>query len=169
MNLLEFPPVARTRRNHALEHATLQILGRKNARLRLAGYSEPNGFWILGQVEIEDLQQAISEAQQRLEGGEKGLAIHPNCGTNFAASGLAAAILAWAAMLGGGSSLRSRLERLPLVASLITLALILTQPLGPMLQERVTTDANLNGLRVVQIDRYERGSTPVHRVMTRQS
>jgi len=167
-SLLGWGPISRARRHHALEHATLQVLARKQPGQRLAGYSDPRGFWIAGEVDLEVLQEAIAEAQQRLDNGEKRLAIHPNCGTNFAVSGLAAGVLAWVAMLGGETSLRRKLERLPVVAALITLAMIFTQPLGPLLQERVTTDANLNGLRVVQIDRFERGSLPLYRVLTRQ-
>lgn len=165
---LAFPdPISLVRRNHALEHATLQVLARGRRTGRLAGYSTPRGFWVVGNVDIDDLQQAVNEAQQRLNNGERYLAIHPNCGTNFATTGLIAGLAAWLAMLGSGSSLRSRLDRLPLVAAMVTLAIILSQPLGPELQRRFTTDANLAGLRVVQIDRYVRGGLVVQRVLTR--
>ncbi len=165
---LAFPnPISLVRRNHALEHATLQVLARNRLVGRMAGYSTPRGFWVVGNVGIDDLQQAVNEAQQRLNNGESYLAIHPNCGTNFAATGVIAGVAAWLGMLGSGSSLRSRLDRLPLVAALVTLVIILTQPLGPALQRRFTTDANLAGLRVVQIDRYVRGNWVVQRVLTR--
>lgn len=160
-------PISRVRRNHALEHATLQVLAEKFPNRRLAGYSTFNGFWVIGQVGIEELQGAVEEAQKRLRGGERRLAIHPNCGTNFAFAGLAAGLAAWLAMLGAGSSLRRKLDRLPLVTSLVTLALILTYPLGAQIQEKVTTDADLGDLRVVQIDRFERNGMPLQRVLTR--
>ncbi len=160
-------PFAAIRRNHAIEHATLQVLAEKNPRLQLAGYSDAGGFWILGKVDLDDLQEATYHAQQRLNHGETRLAIHPNCGTNFAASGMVAALVAWIGMLGAGSSSRNRWERLPLIAALVTLSLILTRPLGPWLQARATTDARLNGLHVVQIDRLERRGIPLHRVHTR--
>jgi hypothetical protein len=158
---------SRIRRNHALEHATLQILGAQNPRLRLAGYSDSLGFWIIGKVDMDDLQQAIHQAETRLNQGETQLAIHPNCGTNFAASGLVAALAAFLAMLGAGGSNRSRWERLPLAAVLVTLSLILSRPLGPWLQAVATTDAHLNGLHVVGIDRFERRGIPFFRVHTR--
>ncbi len=160
-------PFSRVRRNHALEHATLQVLAEKFPASRYAGYSTFNGFWVLGQVEIEELQRAVEEAQKRLRAGERRLAVHPNCGTNFAFAGLAAGLAAWLAMLGAGNSLRKKIDRLPLVTSLATLALILTYPLGATIQERFTTDANLGDLRVVQIDRFERGGMPIQRVVTR--
>lgn len=160
-------PIARIRRNHALEHASMQLLARIQPGVRMAGYSLPDGFFIVGSLRIDQIRDAVNEARMRLESGEKQLAIHPHCGTNYAASGLLAALAAWVAMLGGDNSARSRLERLPLVAALITLVLIVTQPLGPMLQARFTTDANLQGLQVVQIDRFERSKIIVHRVLTR--
>jgi hypothetical protein len=167
-SFLAWGPVSRTRRHHALEHATLQVLARKHPGHRLAGYSDARGFWIAGEVELDILQEAIAEAQQRLDNGERRLAIHPNCGTNFAVSGLAAGLVAWVAMLGGELSLRRQLERLPVVAALITLTMIFTQPLGPLVQKNITTDPDLRGLRVVQIDCFDRGSMPLRRVLTRQ-
>ncbi|HBA90580.1 MAG TPA: hypothetical protein DCZ08_02005 [Anaerolineaceae bacterium] len=133
----------------------------------MAGYSNPQGFWVFGDIEIEELRDTVEEAQRRLRAGESRLAIHPHCGTNFAISGLAAGTAAWLAMLGSDGSLRRKLDRLPLVTTLVTLVLILTFPLGPKVQERVTTDARLGDLRVVGINRYMRGGMPVHQVLTR--
>jgi len=155
------------RRNHALEHAALQILSAKKPGQRMAGYSNPRGFWVVGDVDLEELRDAVEEAQRRLRAGESRLAIHPHCGTNFAISGLVAGTTAWLAMIGSDGSLRRKLDRLPLVTTLVTLALILTFPLGPKVQERVTTDARLGDLRVVGINRFMRGGTPVHQVLTR--
>ena len=155
------------RRNHALEHATMQIFSAKKPGVRMAGYSNPQGFWVFGNIELEELRDTVEEAQRRLRAGESRLAIHPHCGTNFAISGLAAGTAAWLAMLGSDGSLRRKLDRLPLVTTLVTLVLILTFPLGPKVQERVTTDAQLGDLRVVGINRYMRGGVPVHQVLTR--
>jgi len=157
------------RRNHALEHATLQVLAEKYPGRHFAGYSTFNSFWVIGNVDIEELQRAIAEALARLLGGERRLAVHPNCGTNFAFAGLAAGVAAWLAMLGSGNSLRRKLDRLPLVTSLVTLALILTYPLGARIQERITTDADLGDLHMVQIDRFERNGMPFQRVITRDT
>ena len=78
--------VSRIRRNHALEHATLSILGRKTAQLSAAGYSDTSGFFIIGNVSTDQLREATTEALHRLQAGEAHLAIHPFCGTNFAAA-----------------------------------------------------------------------------------
>ncbi len=160
-------PFSRVRRNHALEHATLQVLAEKKPGLHAAGYSTFNGFWVLGQVKIEELHDAVEEAQKRLRAGERRLAIHPNCGTNFAFAGFAAGLAAWLAMLGSDGSLRRKLDRLPLVTTAATLAMILAYPLGPRIQEKVTTNADLGDLRVVRIDSFEQQAVPAHRVVTR--
>ncbi len=165
--ILNWGPVSRVRRNHALEHATLQVLSRINPRRSLAGYSDGGGFWILGNVSTEELQQAVDEALARLHAGERGLVIHPYCGTNFAITGLLAGSAAWLAMLTGGSNLRRKLERWPLVVMLVTFAVIVAQPLGPLFQARLTTQADVGALQVMEIIRFQRGGTQMHRVGTR--
>lgn len=159
--------LTRVRRNHAIEHATLSVLARKNPNYRLAGYSDPLGFWILGQVSCDELQTALDEAQSRLRGGEYGLAIHPNCGTNFATTGVLAGTAAWLAMLGSGRSTRAKLERLPLVMSLVTITMIFAQPLGPFLQARLTTDGHIGSQHVVEVRCYQRRGIPAYRIITR--
>jgi hypothetical protein len=132
----------------------------------LAGHSDAGGFWILGDVPIEDIQDAVDEALGRLRAGEQRLAIHPNCGTNFATAGVLAGLAAGAAMLGGNSN-RDRIERLPLAALFATLALIVAQPLGNLIQEQVTTSGDPGELRVVEIVVNRRGRWRAHRIVTR--
>ncbi len=167
MSILDWGPFSRVRRNHALEHATLQVLAKARPNLRMAGYSDANGFWLIGEAPTEEVFAAVQEAVRRLESGEHALAIHPNCGTNYVAAGFLAGTIAWLGMAGAGRGLRSRLERWPIVVSLVTLAMIFAQPLGPLLQQRVTTSPRLNGMRVIGINRQMRGEMPVHRVLTR--
>lgn len=158
----------RVRRNHALEHATLKILGQHKPQVMSGGYSDPQGFWLLGNFSAEEILQASQEALTRLRAGEHSLAIHPNCGTNFVASGMLAGSAAWLAMLPPARSLRSRLDRWPLVVSFVTLALMLAAPLGPWLQARVTTDALPGGMKIASITRYPRSNMVLHRVRTQE-
>ncbi len=162
---LNFPPLSRIRRNHALEHATLQMLSRKNAQISAAGYSDTKGFFVVGNVSTDQLREAVNEALRRLRAGEEHLAVHPNCGTNFATAGVVAGTLGWLAMLGSGGA-RSRLERWPLVVMLVTVGTIMAQPLGHFLQANVTTDGDIAELEVTEITRFERDGTPLHRVKT---
>jgi ABC-type transport system involved in cytochrome bd biosynthesis fused ATPase/permease subunit len=165
--LLNLAPVLRIRRNHALEHATMQILAQKNARLSLFGYSDLEGFSVVGNLSTDELQAAVNEALKRLKAGEWELAIHPHCGTNFVAGGVVAGALAWLAMARSSGGLNKRLERLPVVMALVTLGTMLAQPLGPWLQAKVTTQAQVGELEVVSVTRYQREGAPVHKVRTK--
>ena len=164
--LLDIPAIARTRRNHGLEHATLHILARRYPDTPLAGHSDASGFWVLGDVPIDGVQDAVEEALGRLHAGEHRLAVHQNCGTNFATAGVLAGLAAGVAMLGGRST-RDRIERLPLAALLATIALVLAQPLGALIQERITTSGEPAGLRVMEVVVTRRGRWRAHRVVTR--
>ncbi len=161
-------PISRVRKNHALEHATLHMLSRRYPGIRLAGVSDAGGFRIFGNVPTEDLQQAVDEALARLQHGEGKLAYHPNCGTNFVTTGTLAGLTAWIGMLKTGRSVRTRINRLPLVVLMVTLVIIFTRPLGPFLQRNVTTDPDPAGLRIVEIKRHDFGNFVLHRVITRQ-
>lgn len=160
-------PFSRVRRNHALEHATLQVLAEKQPGLRMAGYSDPKGFWLLGQVSIEQVREAADQALARLQGGEESLAIHPHCGTNLVTTGFLAGSFAWLGMLGAGKDLRERLERWPMIVTLVTLAVFLAQPLGPLLQKKVTTSTPDRGMSIISIEQRQRGDMPAFRVLTR--
>ena len=164
--VLNWPPISRVRRNHALEHATLQIMARKRPTMTAAGYSDTNGFWVIGQVSTEELEEAVKEATARLRAGERQLAIHPNCGTNFVAAGAVAGSLAWIGMLGNHGGVRRNLERLPVLVTLVTVGIIVAQPLGPMLQSRVTVNPDIGELKVVEIARLQRPDVMTHRVRT---
>ena len=163
----DIPIVSRVRRNHGLEHATLHILSQRYPKRSLAGHSDTGGFWIIGEVSIEDVYEAVEEALSRLRNGEKHLAVHSNCGTNFVTSGVLAGLAAVAAMFGVGSRTRDKLERLPLAMFVATLALIFSQPLGFFIQERVTTSAEPGRLQVIEIVATRKGRMKAHRVTTR--
>ncbi len=148
-SLLNSPLIDRTRRNHGLEHATISVLGLRR-RVSLAGRSTPNGFYIHGDVSADEIASAAEEALRRMRGGEHDLAVHPHCGTNYVTAGVAAAGAVFVAFLGTHNS-RQRLDRLPVAASLATLALIAAQPLGLNLQRTITTSADVRGMQVVDI------------------
>lgn len=164
--LAQSGPMDRIRRNHGLEHATLHVLARWLPRTPLAGHSDSGGFWIIGQASISDVQTAVDEALQRLQHGERELAVHPNCGTNFVTSGVLAGVAASLAMFGAGRRTRDKLERLPLAITLATLTLVSAQPLGLRIQERYTTSGEPGALRVVSITARQRGGIQAYRIAT---
>ena len=145
----------------------MNILATKHPRASLAGHSDLKGFWLLGEISTEEVAEAVFQALARMKEGERELAIHANCGTNFVAVGLVAGVAAWLGMLGVGDGFRKKLERLPLVISLTTLAMIFAQPLGPILQERVTTSGEPGELQVTQIIATHQGPFMAHHIITR--
>jgi hypothetical protein len=165
MTMLDIPLLSRIRRNHGLEHATINILSRRFPDRRLGGYSFPGGFLILGELPTADLREAVIQALARMNTGERHLAIHEHCGTNYVASGFVAGLLAWLGMAGAKSK-RDQVERLPLVIALATFGFIFSQPLGPALQERITTSGDPQGLSIVDVFPIQFGPFALHRVIT---
>ncbi len=165
-SFLQIPTVYRTRRNHALEHATIHLLARRSPGISLAGRSDGGGFYLLGNVRTEDVEAAAHEALQRLRAGETHLAIHPNCGTNFLTAGVVAGLAAFGALLGAGRSARSRFERLPAVLLASTAALMLTHPLGSAVQQHVTTSSEMGDLAIREVRLVRSGRMDLHRVTT---
>ncbi|HEX5808579.1 MAG TPA: DUF6391 domain-containing protein [Anaerolineales bacterium] len=161
--ILDLPPYLATRRNHAVEHATLKILARKYDDKTLAGHSNPTGFFLFGDIALEDIRDAIDEAMRRLRAGEKDLAIHPGCGTNVATSLVLPATLAWMPLQSARSN-RWRLVLIPIALTFALFGYLLSKPLGPWLQRNITTEADLGDLRVTEIVAVRKG---VHRVITK--
>ena len=163
MSVLDAPLVSETRRNHALEHATIHILSGRFPGRNMAGHSNPTGFFLIGDLPTEDVRSAASEALARLQNGESRLAIHAGCGTNYVVTGALAGFFALLGM-SGTRNMRERLERFPLLILLSILAFMLGQPLGLDLQRRVTTQPDPGNLSITDI--YPLSKT-VHRVVTR--
>lgn len=161
--ILDIPPFLATRRNHALEHATLHILARKYKDQNMAGHSNPTGFFLFGDMTTDDIRNAINEAETRLRAGERKLAIHSGCGTNLATTTLLPATFAWVP-LQSTRSLRWRLLLIPLALVFAAFGYLLSKPLGPWLQANVTTEADLGNMRVMDIIVVRKG---VHRVITK--
>jgi hypothetical protein len=163
--ILDAPYVLETRRNHALEHATLHMLARKYPKKPMGGHSNPTGFLIFGDFSLEEIQAAADEALSRLRAGERQLAIHEGCGTNLATTAFLSWSFAWAALRGARSTF-ARLMRLPLAATLALAGFALSQPLGPVLQKRITTEADPGAMQIAAITPLTRGRIKTHRVTT---
>jgi hypothetical protein len=161
--ILNLPPYLATRRNHALEHATLKILEGKYKYKNLAGHSNPTGFFLFGEIAMEDIRNAINEAMRRLRAGEGDLAIHPGCGTNLATSMVLPATFAWFPFQGVRST-RWRLLLIPVGLMFAVFGYLLSKPLGPWLQRNMTTEADLGNMQVVEIVPVRKG---VHRIITK--
>lgn len=138
----------RTRQNHALEHATVTILGDLIPELSISARSNTDGFIIFGDVDLGLLRRAVDEALRRLLAGESELAIHPNCGTNIA---VGITMVTVGGLLGMTSShMRTRVATT--VASTFA-GMAAARPVGEYVQRHFTTLADLKGVRVTEIAR----------------
>ena len=164
---LSVSPITRIRRHHALEHAALQVIAKKNPHVSILGYSDVRGFWLVGNLPTETVRDGVDEALNRLRGGESQLAIHPNCGTNLVVTGILAGSAAWLVTAFSQGGLRKRLEDWPLAVAASMLGVVLAQPLGLKLQAKVTTDAQPGEMQVTEINVYQVRGVCAHRIITR--
>ena len=160
--ILDLPFILETRRNHALEHATLHMLAHTHTGT-MAGHSNPTGFFLLGNFSTQDVWAAATEALERLRGGESGLAIHAGCGTNMATTALLAGTFAWSVLRLAKSTLM-KILLMPLAVFFGVVGFLISRPLGPVLQQRITTEANMGHMQIIDIIPVRKG---VHRVITR--
>ncbi len=156
--------VRRTRQHHAIEHATLHLLASRLPGRRMAGYSDAGGFTVIGDIPFDQVRRAVSDALLHLQAGESGLAIHPNCGTNLAVTGImaTAAALAGRRLLGGGKQIVPG-ERFAGALLLVVPALIAAQPVGLYLQ-KYTTLASVGDRWVKSIRPVELAGVHAYRV-----
>ena len=127
--------VRRTRQHHAIEHATLTMLSGRFPGRRMAGYSDPGGFTIFGDLTQEQVRRGVADALLRLQAGQRELAIHPNCGTNLATTGV---LVSLAALLGSKLAGRGAVNRFGMALMLVMPTLVIAQPLGLRLQHYTT-------------------------------
>lgn len=164
--LLNWGPLSMIRRNHGLEHATMNLLAAEFPHGSFAGHSDSKGFWIVGNISTDKLLETVQTALRRMKAGEASLAIHANCGTNFVTAGVIAGTIAWLATLGNANKFSKKLDRWPLLMMIVTGSLIAAQPLGPKVQAHISTSGTPGDLVVRQIVRYERKGPVLHRILT---
>jgi hypothetical protein len=126
---------------------------------RFSGLSDPLGFTIYGEVDEYDLRRAVGDALLRLQAGESALAIHPNCGTNLATTGVLATLVAM--LMSGGK--RSPTDRFILTLLWMLPALVFARPLGYRLQG-YTTLADVADRWVADIQPMHFGRVKAQRV-----
>jgi len=157
------------RRNHALEHATLNLLGKQHPGAQAMGISGPRGFTIYTSLTAEEIVPAVMEALKRLKAGEGALRVHRNCGTNTVTTATLTTLATLLGIQGTKPSLRKSLERLPHLILLNVLALLLAPTLSEWVQGTFTTDPNVANVEIASIfTDYYRGLQRI-RVHTRQA
>lgn len=81
------------RKNHGLEHATVNVLEGKYGYRNLAGYAENNGYYIIGVDNIHLVEEAAREGLALMKRGNSELAIHNKCGTSITMANFVSALI----------------------------------------------------------------------------
>ncbi|NJN49254.1 MAG: hypothetical protein HC805_05060 [Alkalinema sp. RL_2_19] len=149
------------RQIHALEHATVWILGGTPKSTvyrtvtqdddRYGGLSTTTGFYLFGDVDTDVLNHAVHKALHRLVTGEWHLAVHPRCGTSLAVN------LTLSAGMAMGSHFvlpKDPLSQFLGLGTAVTLASQLSPAIGEWMQAKVTTAIPFN-LQIVSVDAVE--------------
>ncbi len=161
--------LSRLRRNHALEHATINLSSQQYPAARIAGMSGPLGFSLYTTLSADRVIPLVHEALAALKAGQGHLAVHHNCGTNIVVT---ATLTTLASLLGIGKlarrPVRRLLERLPYAILLNTLALLAAPSIGAWAQSQLTTDPHLEDVRIGSIVSDYRGGLQRIRVHTVQ-
>ena len=139
----------RLRRNHALEHATINLASRRYPGIQVIGFSGPQGFSLYTSLSVDKIAPLVREALATLKSGHAELALHDNCGTNIVVTAMLTTL---ATLLGMGRRtkrpLRRLVERLPYAVLLNTLALFAAPSAGHWIQSKVTTDPHLENVEL---------------------
>ena len=147
LQILEIATNKPLRKNHALEHATINVIEERWGRRGvLSGYARENGYYIIGPVDPETLEWASHEAWERLARGEVELAIHSRCGTSIAVASFTTAVI-FILLLVFTHALN---------IFLVILAILLGQIFGPFLgeftQRYFTTDPDVRNIRILGVE-----------------
>lgn len=162
----DLPFINNTRRNHALEHATLKVLEEHYPGTKMAGVSNPKGFFLFADIPTEVVTDAVLKAQKRLAAGEADLAIHAHCGTNVVTSSLLAAASAWLLLYGSSGTRKPKWYNYIYAVSFAIPIYIFSKPLGPKVQKLLTTNADLGELSVKLVESNGYGKSLVHFIHT---
>jgi hypothetical protein len=136
------------RKNHSLEHATINVLEERYGRtLQAGGLAHSNGFSLQGPdlPPPYDVISAVREGHFRMINGEKDLAIHPRCGTSIAAANFLFSLVFIIVLFSS-----HHLSLLNVIAAFL-LANILAKPFGRILQRFFTTYSDVDDVVIQDI------------------
>lgn len=134
------------RANHALEHATINVIEERVGQLNLTGMGRENGFIIQGPLDPYLIEEAARIGLMRLKNGEANLAIHRRCGTSILAANLVTSILIIYLLWNLGF-----FGILYIIFALLA-AQVVGPPLGYLFQKYVTTSLDVSDLEIVGIE-----------------
>lgn len=137
------------RRNHALEHATINVIESRYGRGRtgLVGMPAEDGFHLRGRVSPDIVATATQEAIRRLRRGETHLARQRRCPTSLVATQLLLTVIFVAIVLGVQQGYSA-----PGILIALLAAALLGSPLSPYLQRIVLIDASVGDMAMRDVE-----------------
>lgn len=145
VQLLRIALNRRLRENHAVEHATINVLEARYGARGLSGLAREDGFLIRGWTDRASLEAASREALVRLQRGETDLIIHRRCGTSQAAGNILFGLLLLAVLLAGGG-----VDLLFVVLGGLLLLLI-SEHVGILVQRTLTTTGDVSDVVITGV------------------
>ena len=162
---MPLPLIDDVRRHHALEHATVTLLlGRRGGTTgRMLGRAATTGFYLVSSIPPDEVRDAAQEALRRLKAGEAELAVSPLCGTNIAVAGALAGV---GAVIASGR--KRNLDSLGNAVSAAMAGIVLAQPVGRWVQEKITTLPDLSDVEIISVRGVRLGGSHAVKVRTRR-
>ncbi|MFA5472956.1 MAG: DUF6391 domain-containing protein [Aminobacteriaceae bacterium] len=136
----------RVRRNHAVEHGTINVLEEEYGDLDVEGTADEEGFSIKSVIPPETVLFAAKTALARMKSGEGKLAVLEKCGMTVAAvNSLSAVLFLLILFISGAFSLLSALAA-------VFFAHVASRFLSPFIQRNMTTPDDILGLEVLGVE-----------------
>ncbi len=138
----------RVRQNHALEHATVNVIEEKFGKTNLSGYAVKDGFKLLGPADIppELIFQAAQRGLERMKSGEKNLAIHPRCGSSLLITNFLVSIVVLLTFIG------MRFFNIFYIILALVAINVMAATLGKITQKYITTSTDLRDIVITQLE-----------------
>ncbi|MFW6381671.1 MAG: DUF6391 domain-containing protein, partial [Bacillota bacterium] len=138
------------RKNHGLEHATVNILEREHGFSGLAGYAVDEGFYIMGVDNAYLVEEAARKGASLLKRGNNELVIHKRCGTSMTVANLLSSVIFLGLLIYTGY-----FSILNMILAII-IANLLGPLLGQLVQKKFTTTPEVEDMEIVSAH-YETG------------
>lgn len=136
----------RLRINHALEHATINVVEERYGPQQLVGFAQEDGFFIKGPIQPYLLEEAARVGLGRLLGGEHNLALHRRCGTSIAAANFLSAVVFLLLLL-----LTRQFTLLNVILAMIA-ANLMGPLLGQWVQAHFTTLTDVGDVEIIGVE-----------------
>jgi hypothetical protein len=138
----------RVRKNHSLEHATINVLEERYGRpLRIGGLAYSNGFSLSGPdlPSPYEVLDAAREGLYRMANGETNFSLHPRCGTSIAAANFLFSLVFLLILF-----FYKHLSLINIAAAFL-IANMLAKPFGLTLQKFFTTYPDIRDMSILDI------------------